>query len=230
MNPEVSSATSHGGPGLPWLTATWLAIAIGLWWLSGPAPAGLVFDRAAIGQGEWWRWITGHWVHASSRHALWDVAALGLIGWSMERSARERHLVRLKMVLAAATGMLAVNVCLWWCLPQLDRYCGLSGMLNTLFVVALAGLWRERRHPVIAIIALALPLKLAMEIATGQSMFVDMHWASVPETHVAGCAGGVFLLWAVGLRTPGSQWKAHYALSSRDGSEKASRSRQCVAN
>lgn len=170
-----------------------------------------MFDRAAISRGEWWRWITGHLVHSSSTHALWDIAALGLICWLMERSAGQCCRVRVKMGLAAATGMLAVNVCLWWCLPQLDRYCGLSGMLNCLFVVALAGLWRERRHPLIASVALAFPLKLALDIATGQSLFVAMQWASVPEAHVAGAVGGVSLLWLGGFKIGGRNREARYA-------------------
>lgn len=172
----------------PWLTLASVILAALLWLSAGPAPDALIYDRAALAQGEWWRWLTGHLVHSDADHALWDIAALGLIGLLLEGHGR------LRMALAALAGLLAVDACLWWCLPELERYCGLSGLLNALFVVALADLWR--RHPVVPLVALGLIVKLAIELATRQSLVLDMAWASVPEAHVAGCLGGLVFLWA----------------------------------
>lgn len=175
----------HGSAALPWLTASWVALAAALWVGAGPAPEALVFDRAAIAQGEVWRWITGHLVHSDARHALWDIAALALIGYLLEADGRGR------MCVAAAIGLVAVNLCLVVGLPQLDRYCGLSGILNTLFVVALVTLWRRYRHPAVAVAALGLGLKLILEISNAQSLLLEMQWPSVPLTHLAGALGGL---------------------------------------
>lgn len=185
MKPLDASHPCHGGPALPWLTASWVALAAGLWALAGPAPQALVFDRAAIAQGEAWRWITGHLVHSDAQHALWDIAALALIGYLLEGFGRGR------MVVASAIGLVAVNLCLIGALPDLDRYCGLSGILNTLFVVALGTLWRRYRHPAVAVAALGLGVKLALEISTAQSLLLQMQWPSVPLTHLAGALGGL---------------------------------------
>ena len=169
----------------PWLTALGVAVAILMWLGWGPAPAALVYDRSAIAEGEWWRLITGHLVHSDGAHALWDISALAIIGSMMESQGRRR------MLLAATTGMLTVNLCLWFGLPALSRYCGLSGVLHGLFVVALADLLRTSRHPLCLLVALGLGIKLLLETSSGQSLVVATAWPSVPLTHLAGAMGGV---------------------------------------
>lgn len=176
-------------PSLPWLTGLAILVTAGLWLILGPAPPALVYDRTAIAQGEWWRLLTGHLVHSDGDHALWDIAALALIGWVMERQGSRR------LALASAAGMTAVSAGVWWWLPELERYCGLSGMLNTLFVITLKDLWVKHRHPVIPLVAVGLTFKLAAESLARQSLFVHAPWPSVPEVHVAGILGG--LLWLV---------------------------------
>lgn len=174
--------------GQSWLTGAGVALALGLWWGLGPAPAALVFDRAALGGGEGWRWITGHLVHCDAGHALWDIGALAILGCLLEGRGRPR------LGLAIAIGMAAVDAGLWWGVPGIDRYCGLSGVLNTLFVVALADLWRHSRHPAFALAALILAAKLAGEAAFGRSLVVATGWQSIPLAHLAGCIGGLLFI------------------------------------
>jgi rhomboid family GlyGly-CTERM serine protease len=183
-----SLSMDRDGRGLPWLTGLAAAAAAGLWLLLGPVPEALVFDRAAIAGGEIWRLVTGHLVHSDGRHALWDIGALALIGCLMEEKGPRR------LALAAGAGILAVDAGLWWGLPGLERYCGLSGMLNALFVVALADLWRRHRHPVFPLAALILGAKLLAEAVAGQSLVLDTEWPAVPLAHVAGCLGGLAFL------------------------------------
>lgn len=187
---------SRGSHALPWFTSLGAAIATGLWLLLGPAPTALVFDRTAIADGELWRLVTGHLVHSDGWHALWDIGALALIARLLAGQGWRREAI------AAGASLLAVNVCLWWGLPELERYCGLSGVLNGLMVVALADLWRRYRHPAFPAAALLLALKLAAETATGQSVFLNPEWPGVPLAHVAGCLGGLaFLILDSALRS-----------------------------
>lgn len=176
---------NHGRAGLPWLTAAAVGLAMLLWLGFGPAPEALVFDRAAIASGEVWRLISGHWVHSDGAHALWDICALAIIGYLMEEQGRWR------MLAAMLLGMLAVDVCVWFFMPALERYCGLSGMLNSLFVIGLAGLWWRYRHPVFLLAGPGLCLKLLLEIAGGQSLVVATAWPSVPLVHLAGSLAGL---------------------------------------
>jgi hypothetical protein len=83
-------ALDRGGRQRPWLTALAVAVASGLWLSLGPVPEALVFDRSAIAAGEWWRLLSGHWVHSDDRHALWDIAALALVGSLVEGNGRGR--------------------------------------------------------------------------------------------------------------------------------------------
>ena len=68
-------------------------------------------------------------------------------------------------------------------------------MLNTLFVVVLADLWKLHRHPVYPLAAVMLCAKLAVEITAGQSLVVSTAWPAVPLAHLAGVVGGAGLLW-----------------------------------
>ena len=179
---------NRGGRQPPWLTVVAVAVASGLWLSLGPVPEALVFDRSAIAGGEWWRLLSGHWVHSDGRHALWDIAALALVGGLVESSGRRR------LALAAGIGSLSVAAALWWQLPELERYCGLSGMLNSLFVIALADLWQRGRQLVVLAAALLLGAKLLAELVAGQSVLIDLLWPGVPLAHLAGLLGGLAFL------------------------------------
>jgi hypothetical protein len=91
-------------------------------------------------------------------------------------------------------GSLSVAAALWWQLPELERYCGLSGMLNGLFVLALADLWQRHRQPVVLAAAVLLCAKLLAELAAGQSVLTDPLWPGVPLAHLAGLLGGLAFL------------------------------------
>ncbi|OGI56635.1 MAG: rhombosortase [Candidatus Muproteobacteria bacterium RBG_19FT_COMBO_61_10] len=169
---------------LPRFTLLLMAISIGLYIILGPAPASLVFDRAAIVQGEWWRLYTGHLVHSDARHALWNILALGVLAGLLERRGRRR------LGLIVAFGAVGVDLWLWWGQPALQWYCGLSGLLNTLLVVVLFDLWSETRRRVVLAIGMALAAKLVLEIVLNQALFTHTLWPSVPWVHVAGFAAG----------------------------------------
>jgi rhomboid family GlyGly-CTERM serine protease len=185
---QLPLAQNRGGRQPPWLTALAVAVASGLWLSLGPVPEALVFDRSAIAGGEWWRLLTGHWVHSDGRHALWDIAALAVVGALVETSGQRR------LALAVVAGSLSVAAALWWQLPELERYCGLSGMLNSLFVIALADLWRRDRQPIVLAATVLLGGKLLAELAAGQTLLLDPLWPGVPLAHLAGLLGGLAFL------------------------------------
>ena len=178
---------------LPVLSAALVAVATWLWFAFGAAPEALVFDRAAVAGGEWWRIATGHWVHSDASHAALNIAALALIAPIVETASR-------RLLLAALlVGTVAVSAGVVWGLPEIDRYCGLSGVLNALFVAALGVMWRRHRHPILIAIGGGLLVKLALELTSGASLVVATEWPSVPAAHLAGVLGGVLLLGLVSL-------------------------------
>ena len=56
-----------------------------LLWLVPGTTAPLLYERAALLDGAWWRLWTGHWVHFSMSHLAWNVAVLLGAGAWLER-------------------------------------------------------------------------------------------------------------------------------------------------
>jgi rhomboid family GlyGly-CTERM serine protease len=190
----------HGGRStLPWRSLLLAALAIGAWTVCGPVPEAWVYDRLAVGQGDWWRLLTGHWVHSDGSHALWDVTALLLFGMLFEARLGWR------LPLALLIGTVGVDAWLWWGAPELLDYCGLSGVLNALLVLGLLELWEEQHHPLLPIILAGAALKILLELQLGEALLTRTAWPSVPAAHAAGyVAGWVLYLAGAGARKASS--------------------------
>jgi rhomboid family GlyGly-CTERM serine protease len=111
----------------PWYTlaglaATWFA------WSMPHAAEWLVYDRQAILKGELWRLLTGHLVHFSTSHLLYNLAAFALAGWLLEsRTHAPRPIMFLTTPLVISTAMLGFD-------PFMTHYGGLSGLVTALWV------------------------------------------------------------------------------------------------
>jgi rhomboid family GlyGly-CTERM serine protease len=152
----------------------------------------LVYDRTAILSGEVWRMFTGHWVHFSLRHLVYDVAPLGLAGWIIET----RGLRGFGWFCALAPW--AISAALLVFEPQM-RFCGgLSGLATgALVFLALGGLsdpppWRR----VCGAVLLALAGKTLFELAAGRTVLDTL--AGLPvvvsvTSHIAGAATALVL-------------------------------------
>jgi rhomboid family GlyGly-CTERM serine protease len=115
--------------------------------LAAPALLGLVpavrevllYDRAAILQGEWWRLWTGHWVHFSASHLAWNLLVLASAGAWLER-VRPGSLLRFLAVAAPVLGVSFLAGA-----PDMSSYGGLSGLATGVVVLlALVQLGRRR--------------------------------------------------------------------------------------
>jgi rhomboid family GlyGly-CTERM serine protease len=187
-----ATASVHGGLAPPWRTLLLTGLALALWLVAGPAPEAWVYDRTAIGGGEVWRLVTGHLVHSDAEHAFWDMAALALLGGLFE------HRLGRSLVVSLGAGIVTIDAWLWWSLPKLALYCGLSGVINSLLAAGLWQLWRDHRDPLVVLVAMAALAKIGFEIFSGQPLFTSTAWPSVPVVHGVGFATGL----AVGSMTP----------------------------
>lgn len=158
----------------------------------------LQYDRTAIEAGEFYRLITGHFVHWNLDHFIWDAAvfvALLVIGIRIDR---RRTLATLAVASVAIPGVL------WFALPEMQTYRGLSGLDSALFALVATRWWRDcnaagnaRGSTALAALGAAFIAKLVYEITTGQTLFVDSIAAGfvpIPLAHLVG--GAVGLLWA----------------------------------
>lgn len=135
-----------------------------------------------------WSLISAHLVHISSEHLVWNVAALLILSSIVEQTSRR------EVMLAFGSGLIALTVYLLFLFP-LDAYAGLSGILNSLLVVALYNLSRQENYRSAALITLiASIMKIAWELGNAASIFSTLHWPAVPEAHLVGwLAGAVFI-------------------------------------
>ena len=189
MIPIFGNEHSHGSRRLPWHTFMLLLIAFAAYVYGGPAPEGLVFDRQAIMHGELWRLLTSHWVHVDTEHLAWNLLAFGILGWMIETSLGPGRLYH-----ALITGMCLVTAWVWWLIPDLDYYCGLSGILNTLLLVILIDGWRSSRQLVFPLVAVGAIAKIAYELFQSSAIFTHTSWPAVPEAHLAGALAAVIVI------------------------------------
>ena len=197
MTPAADTTRDQGGLRLPWFTLLLAGAAVLITLIAGPAPAGLLFDRAALADGEVWRLLTGHLVHSDPVHLAWNLAALVPLGALLELSAGCRGWRFLGLL---ALGFAAVDAWLWWLEPDLALYCGLSGLLNGLFAALAVTLWRQTRHAAFLLALAGGLVKILVEVATGAALLPTTIWASVPGVHLAGLAAG--LVFALSLNRP----------------------------
>jgi len=173
---------------LPVLT---LAIAVVALIAKGsPALGGaLEFNRAAIAQGECWRFVTAHLTHFDLNHLVWDLAVFVLLGSICEQSSRRR--LAAGLVLASVT----IPAAIWWWQPQFTSYRGISGLDCALFGIFI-GTLLQRREPIAKFVGtlglLGMFAKCGAELSTGVTLFATgASYAPVPLSHVVGAAAGL---------------------------------------
>ena len=192
--PERDTGGAGTAPALPWLAFLLTAVAVGVSLLPDSG-AGLAYERGPIAAGELWRLVTGHFVHWSAGHLVWDVGTFLVLGAACELRSRKRF------SLCLAGSVVAIPCAVWLLLPELELYAGLSGIDSALFALLGADLvheqW-EKRNPATLVLALALSLALALkvgfEITTGGTVFVaDLASGivPVPRAHLAGALVGL---------------------------------------
>lgn len=182
-------------PPAAWPWATMLAAAVAVVVFAAPAlQTWLEFDRARIAEGEWWRALTGHWVHFSGSHLAWNLALFVPAGVWAERllPARTRALL--------AISPFVIGFSLFGLLPALERYAGLSGIAAGLLAfLSLAQLRiAEKDRWFWWSVLVLMALKIATEAVLASPLlaqFPDPTVRSVPLAHLAGVVTGVGVLY-----------------------------------
>jgi len=155
----------------------------------------LEFNRSAVMAGEWWRILTGHFVHWNLDHLMWDLLVFVVLSAMCER----RNQMRFVVTLSAAAVL--ISAATWWLLPDVASYRGLSGLDTAIFaLLAVSNLqecWQRRQWLGVAVVSglvVALAAKIGFEAVTGGTWFVDASrggFRPVPLAHVVGGLCGV---------------------------------------
>ena len=167
-----------------WPVVTFTIAALTL--AAAPLAPLLQYDREMFDSAGSWGFVTGHFVHWSATHLLWNLAAFLILGAICERET-PRWL--LATTIAATAGI--VSTFLFVFCPEVARYRGLSAIDSALFLFAavLVG----QRKPTLAFLCVgAFVGKLIIEITTGAPLFVDAgdDVRILPSVHLIGAAIG----------------------------------------
>jgi rhomboid family GlyGly-CTERM serine protease len=159
----------------------------------GPQLTGLLrYERTAIAQGEWWRLISGHWVHLGPRHLLPDAAGLVLLWALYARALRPGS-----WLLAMACATVAIDAGLWWGQPDVQWYVGISGLLHGAWAAGSAAVALKGGREGWVMLA-ALAAKLAVEHYSGTSL-VTSGFPVVSTAHLYGALGALLAVVALAL-------------------------------
>lgn len=179
---------------LPVVAAALAAMAL-LAGLSPSVTSLLEYDRQAVAAGEHFRLVTGHLVHWSYDHLLWDVVMFAALAAFLERTSRRL------LVATLAVSTAAISLALWMFAPEVNVYRGLSGIDSALFATALGVVFFESlraKHRVSLWVVGALGggfiAKVAFEAVTGTTLFVDSSasaFVPLPLVHAVGAAAGL---------------------------------------
>jgi rhomboid family GlyGly-CTERM serine protease len=174
---------------IPILTLSLILLLVGLYfWV--PDRTLFYFSSEHIAHGESWRVVTGHLMHADIQHLLWNILGLAVLGTLLELHSQ------INWWAALLVGIASVSTLLMSPFSQLDYYCGLSGVLNTLLLVVLWLEWRLTRSWLIVVITVGSIAKAVIEVSLGESLMTHISWPPYAWSHVAGLTGGLIIVWA----------------------------------
>lgn len=152
--------------------------------------ASLVLDRAAVWLGEPWRLWTGHWVHFSGSHLLWNLTALLAAGAWLER-ARPGWLLRHTFTAAPliSLGLLALE-------PAMGSYGGLSALATSVVTLLALEQLRVGRADRAFWIALLLFVsgKILLEAGESSALLARFDSADIRPSRFAHATGALMAL------------------------------------
>jgi rhomboid family GlyGly-CTERM serine protease len=182
-SPTTPAPASQPRRTLPLATALIVGLALAVAAEPTLAPA-LLYERAAVLRGEFWRLWTGHLVHFGTSHLVWNLVVFTLASAWAERLAPRST----RLLLALAPGV--IGLALLALDPALQTYGGLSGVaVAALAFLAFTQLAQKPSDRWFwwALLALLL-LKIAAEFAADQPFFARFSTGirPVPLAHLAG--------------------------------------------
>jgi rhomboid family GlyGly-CTERM serine protease len=197
-DPTGSPAVPHHAPAW-WVLGLCACISV-LFELGGePVRLALRYEKSAAWHGEYWRLLTGHFVHAGTAHLLLNVVGVGLIATLFFRDYSPRQWL---MILLASVAAIDLGFVLFE--PQLEWYVGLSGVLHGALAAGAVAWWQhETRRFALALTAILVG-KLSWEQWQG-ALPLSGDMPVIVDAHLYGAFGGLVaavLMWLMARRWP----------------------------
>jgi len=138
-----------------------------------------------------WEWWSGHWVHWSLNHAIWDLIAWGILAFWLEKRLGAKALWKGVFILSP---VISLGIVVMY--PEITTYAGLSALACALFSWALTEKWirREGRGEVVIWAAL-FAVKAGLDAIHGPAgLFageLGSGAVSLAGSHLIGAAAGL---------------------------------------
>lgn len=154
----------------------------------------MAWNRTALEAGEFWRLLTGHFVHLSLKHLLLNLAGLALVVWIVGHAYSGSQ-----WLFVLFLSIVAIDAGFWFIYTELDWYVGISGFLNGILAAGLVVGVADRERESIAL-ALIVIVKLTWEQTVGPmpGSVSTSGGAVIVDAHIYGAAGGLLaaaILW-----------------------------------
>lgn len=151
----------------------------------------LQFDRGLINEGEIWRLLSAHWVHASFNHSLSN--ALGVLLLAYFAGSSLNNLQGVALVLFASS---FVGICLYFFSTDLNFYVGLSGAQHGFLLVApfISKHYSTRMAIVIALVIVAKTACEQTPFYDDMAAFEFIGARVAVDSHLFGCIAGALFL------------------------------------
>ena len=146
----------------------------------------LRYERDAVLGGEYWRLLTGHFVHGSPQHLLLNLGGLVLIA-----SLFPRDYTWPGWLFILLCSMLVIDGGFVFYEPQLTWYVGFSGVLHGALAAGAIAWWRNESTLLASALSLILIGKLAWEQWHG-ALPLSGDLPVVVDAHLYGAIGGAF--------------------------------------
>ena len=148
----------------------------------------LAYSRSALMEGrQYWRLLTAHLAHTNLAHTLLNLAAWPLVFWL----AQGRLSIR-QWAIGFLFCAFGVSFGLWWFLPAVEWYVGLSSVLHGLLVLSALAVWQYELIPALLVL-LGVGVKRFWEQTSG-ALPGSAAWISHPvviDAHLFGALSGM---------------------------------------
>jgi rhomboid family GlyGly-CTERM serine protease len=146
-----------------------------------------MYERLAIADGEYWRLVTGHFVHLGRTHLVLNLAGLVLV-WLLVG----RYYEGVQWLLVVGVVLVVMSAAFWFIDTNLLWYVGLSGLLHGLLVAGAVRGFRELPSES-AIIAVIVAGKIGWEQLAGPMPGSESVSGGdvVVNAHLFGAIGGL---------------------------------------
>jgi rhomboid family GlyGly-CTERM serine protease len=175
---------------LQWVPVSILILVMLILQLIGPEL--LRYQTSLIHQHQWWRFVSGHWVHANWTHYL-----LNMTGFILCVALTETAWNLFQWLWRILFLGIGISIAFWWLQPQIGWYVGFSGTLFGLYFLCAMSSWPQQRvmsSILIAVIAVKLILDLWSSVKITSTDLIGI--PVLVEAHLYGVISAIILLLA----------------------------------